>query len=67
MRDLMGAVVLALLLGVLVAISAYLTAPERQFPPPTPIPLAGGVPAGLTNPIEPEFVPICGADICVTR
>jgi hypothetical protein len=69
MRDFGRAVVLALLLGVLVAVAAYLTAPERQSPPPTPlaITLSGEVPSTLVSPIEPHFKPICGGAACETR
>jgi hypothetical protein len=69
MRGFGRAVVLALLLGMLVAAGAYLTAPERQAPPPTPlmIPLSGEVPPTLVHPVERDFTPICGGTVCETR
>jgi hypothetical protein len=69
MRDFGRAVVLALLLGVLVAVGAYLTAPQRQSLPPTPftIPLSGEIPSTLASPIEPDYNPICGTVPCESR
>jgi len=66
-RRLVRAIVIALLIGVAVAIGAYLTAPGRAAPTPIIVPLSGDVPPSLVHPIQPAFVAICGIGPCETR
>jgi hypothetical protein len=66
-KELGRAVAIALLIGIGVAIGAYLTAPGRPAPTPIIVPLKGDLPPSLVHPVEPDTNPICGAAVCDTR